>query len=161
MQTLEMLAAMKSGQIDGLAMSRPWPSMARIDDGAVTLASSPTGDFPELAPFAYNLAVTRDGYCASKPVTCRKIVHGYMLALALMRDHPDEALAILQKRFDKTRPDLLADAFKGVLAGTPRIPAIDDAMLLRVEDYMVFSGMLKTDEKYKVFTGLYTNEYQK
>ncbi len=161
MQPLEMLAALKSGQIDGLAMSRPWPSMARIDDGAVTIASSPTGDFPELNPFAYNLAVTRDGYCASKPATCRKIVHGYLLALQLMHDHPGEAIAILQKKFDRTRPDLVADAFNGILAGTPRVPTIDDAMLLHVEDYMVFSGMLAADETYKVFTGLYTNEYQK
>jgi len=135
--------------------------MARIDDDAVTIASSPTGDFPELAPFAYNLVVTRDGYCAKNPLTCRKIVRGYERALALMRDHPDDALAVLQKKFDKTRPDLVADGFRGIIAGTPRMPAIDDAMLLHVEDYMIFSGMIKPDEKYTAFTGLYTNEYLK
>lgn len=161
MQPLEMLAAMKSGQIDGFAMSRPWPSMARIDDGAVMIASSPTGDFPELAPFAYNLVVTRDGYCAKSPSTCRKIVRGYERALALMYEHPDQALTILDKKFDKTRPDLVADGFRGIMAGTPRTPAINDAMLLHVEDYMIFSGMIKPDEKYTAFNGLYTNEYLK
>jgi NitT/TauT family transport system substrate-binding protein len=161
MQPLEMLAALHSGQIDGLAMSRPWPSMARLDEGAVTIVSSPTGDFPELTPFAYNLIVTRDGYCAAHAATCRKIVRGYRLALEFMHDHPDEAIAVLMKRFDRTKPELVADAFKGVIAGTPRVPAIEDAGLLHVEDYMVFAGMFRADERYKTFTGLYTNDYVK
>ncbi len=73
MQPLAVLAAFKAGQIDGFAMSRPWPSVARKENGAVLISSALDNEFPELAPFAYNLLFTRPDYCSAHADTCRKM----------------------------------------------------------------------------------------
>lgn len=161
MQPPAMLQALKSGQVDGFAMSRPWASMVRREGIAVTLASSPSGDFPELNPFGYNMIITRPGVCEAKPTTCRKLLAGVRKALELMHDKPDEALAVLKKRFDKTDPDLVEDAYKGVMAGTPRTPEVKEAGLANAQTYQFKAGQIKQEEMLKSFAGIYTNEYSK
>jgi ABC-type nitrate/sulfonate/bicarbonate transport system substrate-binding protein len=161
MQPPAMLQALKSGQVDGFAMSRPWASMVRRDGTAVLLASSPQGDFPEINPFGYNLIITRPGVCEAKPTTCRKLLAGLKKALEMMHDQPAEALAVLKKRFEKTDPDLVEDAFKGVMAGTPRTPEVKEAGLANAQQYMLKAGQIKTEEMLKSFAGIYTNEYAK
>jgi NitT/TauT family transport system substrate-binding protein len=161
MQPPAMLQALKSGQVDGFAMSRPWPSMVRREGIAVTLASSPAGDFPELNPFGYNMIITRPGVCEAKPAVCRKLLAGLKKALELMHDQPAEALAVLKKRFDKTDPDLVEDAYKGVMAGTPRSPEVREAGLANAQEYMLKAGQIKADEMLKSFAGIYTNAYAK
>lgn len=161
MQPPAMLQALKSGQVDGFAMSRPWPSMVRREGLAVTVASSPSGDFPELNPFGYNLIITRPGVCEAKPTTCRKLMTGLRRALELMHDQPAEALAVLKKRFEKTDPDLVEDAFKGVMAGTPRTPELKEAGFTNAQQYMLKAGQIKADEVLKTYAGIYTNAYAK
>jgi ABC-type nitrate/sulfonate/bicarbonate transport system substrate-binding protein len=161
MQPPAMLQALKSGQVDGFAMSRPWPSMMRREGIAVTLASSPQGDFPEINPFGYNLIITRPGVCEAKPSVCRKLLTGLRKALEMMHDQPAEALAVLKKRFEKTDADLVEDAFKGVMAGTPRTPEVKEAGLANAQQYMLKAGQIKTEEMLKSFAGIYTNEYAK
>jgi ABC-type nitrate/sulfonate/bicarbonate transport system substrate-binding protein len=160
MQPPAMIQAYKSGQIDGFAMSRPWTAMAR-KDGAVSVVSSPAGDLPELNPFNYNLIITRPGVCEANPAVCRKLIIGLRKALELMHDQPAEALAILKKRFDRTDPDMVEEAFRGVMAGTPRSPEVKEAGFQRTEDYMVNGGIIKPEERITSFAGLYTNEYAK
>lgn len=160
MQPAAMMQALRTGQIDGFAMSRPWTSMARRD-GAVSVASSPAGDLPELNPFPYNLFVTRPDFCQSKPAVCRKLVAGIQQALTFMHDHPQEALALLQKRFDKTDPDLLDDAFKGTLASTPRSPEVKEQGFKNAEDYLVKAGFITEKERLSDLSQLYDNSYLK
>ncbi len=78
-----------------------------------------------------------------------------------MHDHPDEALAILQQKLDKTEPDLVADAFKGIMTGTPRVPRVDVLSLQHAQDYMLFTGLIEPSQKLPTFNGLYTNDYLK
>lgn len=156
-----MIAAMRTGQIDGLAMSRPWPSMMRQEGVGVTVLSSPQGDFPELNPFNYNLIVTRPGFCEAKPSVCRKLMAGFNKALGFMHENQAETLAILGKRFDKTDPAMVKDAFDGVLAGTPRTAQVQEIGFTHAQDYMVNAGIMQADEVLKSFTGIYSNDYVK
>ena len=75
-----MIAALKSGAVDGFVMSQPWTLIPVHDGLAVKLVSNPQGDFPELVPFAYNLVLTREGLCEAKPSVCRKLLIGYQQA---------------------------------------------------------------------------------
>lgn len=160
MQPPAMMQALRTGQIDGFAMSRPWTSMARRE-GAVSLASSPAGDFPELNPFPYNLFVTRPDFCQSKPSVCRKMLAGLQKSLNYMHDHPQETLALLSKRFDKTEPDLLKDALNGTLAGTPRSPEVKEVSFVHAQDYLVSAGLVTDQEKISDFSELYSNKWLK
>ncbi len=156
-----MIAAMRSGQVDGLAMSRPWPSMMRQEGVGLTVLSSPQGDFAELHPFNYNLIVTRPGFCEAKPSVCRKLMAGFNQALAFMHDNVPETLAILGKRFDKTDPAMVKDAFDGVLAGTPRTATVKEIGFTHAQSYMAYAGILQPEEMLKTFTGIYSNDYLK
>ncbi len=154
-----MLAALRSGQVDGIAMSRPWPSMLRLEGIALTVLSSPDGDFPELNPFNYNLIVTRPGVCEARPATCRKLMAGFNASLAFMHDNTPDTLAILGKRLDKMEPSLVKDAFAGVLAGTPRTAVVKEIGFTHAQDYMIRAGIMREDEALKSFAGLYDNKY--
>lgn len=156
-----MLAAMRTGQVDGLAMSRPWPSMMRTEGIGLTVLSSPQGDFPELDPFNYNLIITRPDFCDAKPSVCSKLLAGFNRALAYMRDDVPGTLAVLSKRFDKMEPQLVKDAFDGILAGTPRTVSVGELGFTRAQDYMVNAGIMRPEETLKSFTGLYRNDYAK
>jgi ABC-type nitrate/sulfonate/bicarbonate transport system substrate-binding protein len=112
MQPPNMLAVLKSGAIDGFLMSMPWPVMASRDGTAVTLMSISRGDLAELTPFSFIVVATRGGFCDAKASVCRRLVAGYKRALALMQDRPADAVAALRKKFDKTDPAVLAEAFE-------------------------------------------------
>ena len=46
------IAAFQTRQIDGFAMSMPWPLQAVLDGSAVVIASGPDGDPPTCIPSA-------------------------------------------------------------------------------------------------------------
>lgn len=156
-----MLAAIRSGQVDGLSMSRPWASVLRKEGIALTVASNPLGDFPELNPFNYNLIVTRPGFCESKPSVCRKLVNGFKKALTFMHENPAETGAILRRKFDKTDPALVDDALKAVIEGTPRTPLVKEEGFVSAQNYMLSAGIMKPEEKLASFAGIYNNAYAK
>ncbi|MBN9427196.1 MAG: ABC transporter substrate-binding protein [Burkholderiales bacterium] len=160
MQPPAMMQALRTGQVDGFAMSRPWTSMARRE-GAVTLVSSPAGELSELNPFPYNLFVTRADFCQTKPSVCRKMLAGLQKALTYMHEQPKEAMALLRTRFDKTEPDLFEDAFKGTLASTPRTPEVKEIGFVRAQDFLVASGLITEQEKVSNLAQLYNNSWMK
>ena len=53
-----MLAAFQSKQIDGFAMSLPWPLVPVQGGEATLIASGPDGDPDDMIPFGHNLIVT-------------------------------------------------------------------------------------------------------
>ena len=159
MQPPNMLAALKSGAIDGFLMSMPWPVMASRDGTAVTLMSIPRGDLAELTPFSFIIVVTRGGFCDGKASVCRKLVAGYKRALALMQDRPADAVAALRKKLDKTDPVVLAEAFDLVRSASSRTGLIPEAGIKRALDFQVEAGVMKADEKLPPLAELYTNKF--
>jgi len=159
MQPPNMIAALKSGAIDGFLMSMPWPVMASRDGTAVTLMSIPRGDLAELTPFSFIVVVTRGGFCDAKASVCRRLVAGYKRALVLMQDRPADAVAALRKKFDKTDPAVLAEAFELVRAASSRTGLIPEAGLKRALDFQVEAGVMKADEKLPPLAELYTNKF--
>lgn len=159
LQPPSMVAALKAGRIDGFAMSRPWPTMAVQEGIASVVVSGPGGDFPEINPFNYNLVVTRPDFCATRKDVCQKLVNGLQKAARFMREQPKEALALLQKRFDKSEPQLLEEAFRGIVAGTPAVLVASEAGFLNAETFMLVGGMITPDEKAKTLNGLVAPEF--
>ena len=159
MQPANMLAALKTGAIDGFMMSPPWPVMAVRDGVAVTLASVPRGDFAELYPFSFVILVVRTGFCDTKPSICRKMIAGYKRALTLIHDNPAESVAALRKKFDKTDPAVLADAFEVTRAASSRTGLIPEAGFKRAIEFQLEAGAMKPDEKVPPLGTLYTNKF--
>jgi NitT/TauT family transport system substrate-binding protein len=159
MQPPNMMAALKSGAIDGFTMSMPWPLMASRDGTATTIMSIPRGDLPELSPFAFIVVVAHAGFCEGKPSICKKLVAGYKRAFAIIQDKPADALAVLRKKFDKTDPGVLAEAFELDRLASSRTALVDEAGLKRAIDLQVEAGVMKAEEKVPPLSTLYTNRF--
>jgi len=155
------MAAFQTRQVDGFAMSMPWPLQPVLDGNAVVIASGSDGDPADMYPFGHNIFVAKPETCERRKSACAKLGKAMAEAIARMLDHPEEALPLLQKRFGTFDEKLLAAGFAEIRKGTPRPPVITKADLENAELYNVGAGLLKPDEKLKSYDGLYTDEYVK
>jgi NitT/TauT family transport system substrate-binding protein len=156
-----MLAAFQSKQIDGFAMSPPWP-LKPVQEGAETMiASGPGGDPADMAPFGHNLLVAKAETCEKQRSICDKMGHAFAEALAYIQSNPVEALAILKKRFPTLEDRQLAAAFEEVRRISPSPPSVSKADLENAELYNIQAGLMRPDEKLKSYDGLFTDEFVK
>ncbi len=159
MAPASMVAAFESKQIDGFAMTPPWPEKPVLDGTAIMLASGPDGDPPGLLPFANTVLLTRPEVCEKRKSVCEKMGHAFAAAAAAIHDHPDAALAALRKRFSSLDAKLMAVSFDVLRKVTPVPPALSAAALANVETYNIEAGLMKPDEKLKSYDGLFTDAY--
>jgi ABC-type nitrate/sulfonate/bicarbonate transport system substrate-binding protein len=125
------------------------------------VASGPRGDFPELMPHAGNLIVTQPDFCERKPAVCEKLMIGYAKAAALIREKPEEAAAVVKRRFPNMDDELFAQSFAFTRKWTPASLRIDDAVFASSQKFMIAGGMIKADEALSDFSAIYTNKYAK
>src|SRR5262249_37976903 len=153
------LAAFQSRQIDGFAMSMPWPMGPQLDGSATLIASGPDGDPPDMRPFGMATLVTKPETCERRKSLCQKMGRATVEAVAYILDHPAETLALLKKRFPTLDDKVLAAGFEQIRKSTPRVPATERAVLENGEIYSIEAGLLKPEDKLKSYDGLYTDEY--
>jgi len=154
-----MLAAFQSKQIDGLAMSLPWPLKPVQDGEALMIASGPDGDPGDMVPFGHNLIVTKADTCVQRKPLCVAVGRAIAEATAFIRNNPAEAFALLKKRFPTLDDKLLAASFEELRKVTPSPPIVTTATIENSETFNVGAGLLKADEKLKSYDGLFTNEF--
>jgi NitT/TauT family transport system substrate-binding protein len=159
MQPPNMEAAFETHQIDGFAMSPPWPEKPVLEGTAVMIASGPDGDPPDLVPFANNVILVRPETCEKRKPVCVAVGHASADAMQFLKDYPDEALAILKKRFPTLDDKLLAVSFDVIRKITPTLPSVSAKGLENAELYNIDSGLMKPEEKLKSYDGLYTDDY--
>jgi NitT/TauT family transport system substrate-binding protein len=161
MQPNSMLAAFESHQIDGFAMSLPWPLEPVMKGEAVTIASGPAGDPADMVPFAHNILVVRPDLCDKDKPVCAGLARSIADADDFIHDHPADALALMQKRFATLDPALLARAFDEVRSVTPDPPVPTKAALENADIYNIDAGLMKPDEKLKSYDAVFTDQYAK
>ena len=87
------------------------------------------------------------------------MAHGLIAAAAILHDHPDQALAVLQKRFPQMDAQILKSSIAIVAAATPALPAVTARQLENSERFNVAAGVVKPGQAVKSFAGLYTDEF--
>lgn len=158
MQPEAVLAAMKTGALDGSTFTYPW-SVTAVKQGHVMLSSPIRGDFPEMQPFVTSLTTVQGGYCDKKPSICTKLLQGYKAAFQYIKDNPKGTLDILAKRLAGNDPDVLAEAFVEIRKTTPDTPAINEKALVNAQELMLVGGMMKPEEKVSSFAEFYDNRF--
>jgi NitT/TauT family transport system substrate-binding protein len=153
------MAAYQTRQVDGFAMSMPWPLQPVLDGSAVVVASGSDGDPPDMYPFGHNMFVAKPETCERRKSICVKLGRAMAEAIAFSLDRPDDALPLLKKRFAAFDEKLIAAGFAEIRKGTPRPPVITKADLENAELYNIGAGLLRPEEKLKSYDGLYTDEY--
>jgi NitT/TauT family transport system substrate-binding protein len=159
MAPASMLAAFQSKQIDGYARSLPWPQKAVQDGEAVVIASGPDGEPGDMIPFGHNMIVARQDTCEKRKALCMAMGQSIKDATAFIKNKPDDAFAVLKKRFPTLDDKLLKASFEELRKVTPSPPTVSAAIIENSEKFNVDAGLLKADEKLKSYDGLFTNEY--
>ena len=154
-----LLASFETKQIDGFAMTPPWPEKLLIDGTAVLIASGPDGDPPNLSPMINSVLLTRPEVCEKRKSVCEKVGHAYAQAAMMIRDEPDQAIAVLKKRFAALDQKTIEAAFAVLRKITPVPPAPTLDGIRNNETFNVMAGLLKPEEQLKNFDGLFTDQY--
>ena len=115
-----LAAALKQGQIDGFMLSPPQPQIVEADGTGQIFIAASQGDVPDLDIFPYEIMATRRSYAKENPEIVKAVATAISRANNLMLDHPEEALAVLQRRFRTVEPDILKSAVEAVTAAVPR-----------------------------------------
>jgi len=154
-----MPAAFATKAIDGFSMTPPWPQKLLVEGSAVLIASGPGGDPANLNPMINSVLLTRDEVCAQRKEVCAKVGRAYARAALLIRDQPDQVVAVLKKRFPAFDDQTIAAAFDVLRKITPVPPAPTLDGIRNNETFNVMAGLLKPEEALKSFDGLFTDEY--
>jgi sulfonate transport system substrate-binding protein len=154
-------AAFETKQIDGFAMTPPWPQKVLVDGNAVLLASGPDGDPANLAVMNNSVLLTRDQVCQKRPQVCEKVGQAYAAAAKIIRDDPKEAIAVLEKRFPHLGAKTVTAAFDVLQKITPVPPAATLQGVKSNETFNVMAGLMRPSEALKNYDGLFTDKYVK
>lgn len=155
-----MRPAMLNKAIDGFATSLPFTTEAVSSGDAIMLASAVT-DAPELLPFAYGLVQVKPETCKENREKCARVARAYQLTADFIQQKPDEAFAVLAKRFPKMEPELLKAAWQTVRAAHAKDVRVTLPALTHSEEVSIVAKLLKPEDKLKSYDGLYTDEYLK
>jgi NitT/TauT family transport system substrate-binding protein len=161
MQPNNMIAAFETKQIDGFAMSLPWPLEPVLKGEAVTVASGIKGDPPDMVPFAQATVVVRPDTCEARAWLCEGVGGALADGAAYVQDHPADAEALLAKHFPTLDPKLVAAAFDEMRAVTPRPPAVTAKTLENADTLNIEAGLMKPEERLPSYDGIFTDKYVK
>jgi ABC-type nitrate/sulfonate/bicarbonate transport system substrate-binding protein len=155
------LAAISTKQIDGIAMSPPWPQTAMLANGAVLVASGLDGDPPDYVPLTTTVVLTKPETCAKSRIICEGVGQAMKDASQILHTQPAEAKAILAKRLPNMDPKLIDVVVEKITKATPTPLAVTAKALENAERLNIESGLLKPEEKLPSYDGLYTDAYVK
>jgi NitT/TauT family transport system substrate-binding protein len=153
-----MLPALDNKAIDGYATSLPFTTQAVVKGSAVMLASA-VSDAPDLLPFAYGLIYTKPDTCTQNREKCARIVRALAAANRLIVEKPDEALALLRKRFDKMDPAVLTAAWQVVSKAHASDIRIAVAGLDNSQKVSLEAKLLDPKDALTSFDGLHTDAF--
>jgi NitT/TauT family transport system substrate-binding protein len=161
LQPQEMLAAYQRDHIDGISLGPPWPQTLEQDGGVVVVASGLKGDPAWLTPIGSSTVITRPQFCAEHRSICQKMGRALSAASRFVHERPQEALAILQKRFPNTAQPVVTASFEAMRKAMPPLPSIDAKALENGDRINIEAGFVKPSDRLKTYDDLFTNEYVK
>jgi NitT/TauT family transport system substrate-binding protein len=153
------LAAFSTNQIDGIAMSPPWPQNAMLQHGAVLVASGLEGDPPDYVPLTTTIVLTKPDTCEKRRAICEGIGQAMKEAAQVLHGQPEEARAILTKRLPALDPQLIGAVLEKVRKATPEPLAVTRQALENAERMNIEAGLLKPEEKLQSYEGLFTDAF--
>jgi len=159
LQPPDIIAAMKRGVLDGFSLGSPWAQQVVHDGSAVIIANGIDGDPPGYSPAAAALLVTRPQLCVEHRSICIKMGRSMALAADFIHDRPQDALAILKKRFGAIDDAVLADAFSEIVKMTARPPVVEAIQLQNGDKMNLDAGFIKPEEVLPSYDDLFTTAF--
>ncbi|HEY8485885.1 MAG TPA: ABC transporter substrate-binding protein [Limnochordales bacterium] len=110
-----LLAAMRTGQIDGFMLSPPTPGIAEAEGIGRILIKSSEGDVPEFANFLYTAMATTERFARGNEEVLRRYVRALNRANAFLRSNFDQAVARLAPYYSSQATAQLAQTLRQLL----------------------------------------------
>ncbi|MGE3245314.1 MAG: ABC transporter substrate-binding protein [Beijerinckiaceae bacterium] len=156
-----MPPALKSKQIDAYATSLPFTTASVMNGNAIMLLSGPRGEIADYIPFDYVVLYTRPEVCEKQKDKCVRMAKAAKMANEFIHAKPDEAFALLQKRFKRLDPKVLKEAWKYVSKAHTKDGMPTRAGLENSQKFAVAAGLLEEKDTVKDVTKTFTDEYMK
>jgi ABC-type nitrate/sulfonate/bicarbonate transport system substrate-binding protein len=153
-----MLPGLITKALDGYATSLPFTTEAVVKGNAVMLASA-VNDAPDLLPFGYGLVYTKPDTCTKAREKCLRLTRALAAASRFIHDKPDEALALLKKRYDKMDQAVLAAAWPTVAAAHAKDLRVTAEGLAHSQQVSLEAKLLEPKDALASFDGLSTDEF--
>jgi NitT/TauT family transport system substrate-binding protein len=153
-----MLPGLVTKALDGYATSLPFTTEAVVKGNAIMLASA-VNDAPDLIPFGYGLVYTKPDTCSKAREKCVRLTRALTAANRFIHDKPDEALALLKKRYDKMDQTVLAAAWPIVAAAHAKDLRVTAAGLAHSQQVSLEAKLLEPKDALTSFDGLSTDEF--
>jgi NitT/TauT family transport system substrate-binding protein len=154
-----MLPALATKAVDGFTTSLPYTTEAVLAGAAVMFASAPQGDAPDILPFADGLVMTKPATCAAPGDKCGRLVRALARANKFIREHPDEALAMLRPRYKEMKPEVLAAAWRIVAPAHTADLHVTDKLFENSEKINLEAKLLDPKDKLASYAGLSSDAY--
>ncbi len=158
-----LLAALKTGQIDGFMLSPPRPATA-VDAGfGKIIIKSTSGDVPEFKNFAYTMLAAKEGWLKENGDVTRAYIRAVRKGAEFLHDNTDKALVILKRDwFPKAKVKVLESTLTDYLPTLPRDGKINQVAMDNMMKVLYNGGAFKkvADKLPDTREGfLWTNEY--
>jgi len=87
--------------------------------------------------------------------------HAMVAASKFIHEHPQESIAILKKRFDKTDAAVVAASFEVMRKAMPSPPIVEAKALSNADRINVEAGFIKPEDQLKTYNDLFSNDFLK
>lgn len=159
MQPNEFLAAFARAAIDGFSFGPPWPQQVLGDGTGTVVADGAIGEPAGTSPLSSAILVTRPDFCSSNLSICTKMGHGIRQAVNIIRDRPQDALAVLERRFPTIDAKVLAASYDAVKSMTPNPPITTTQELVNSDLVNIEAGINKPEDRLPSYDGLFDNRF--
>ena len=157
----DMLAAFARHAIDGFVSAPPWAQQVEDDGTGVAIVIGPNKEPPSIVPIGSSLLLTRPQVCEERLSLCVKMGHAMVLASRAVHERQADVLALLQRRFSKIKPSVVALSLKSLATVMPMVPAVNPESLKKGDQINVDAGFMKPADMLKSYDGLSTEEFVK
>ncbi len=155
------LAAFERNAIDGIVSGPPFSQILLVEGSGVAVSNPTKGEPKEFSPVSSGLVLARADFCPTHRSICTKFVHGIVRALAFMRTHRTETLAIMKKHFSAFDDKVLEASYDALMAMQPPMPITTPKELENGDRLDVAAGFLKESDLLPDYAAIIDNEYVK
>ncbi|MGG0716235.1 ABC transporter substrate-binding protein [Robertmurraya massiliosenegalensis] len=155
-----LLAALKSGQIDAFLLTPPTPNQPELDGYGTVFIKSSVGEVPELKNYPYQGVAFRKDWAEENGDVVKRFVRALINANDLIKENPEEAKEYLKAYFEDMTDEALTAGMNDMIPSLP-----EDGMLTEefVDNYLTLNkelGILDLEELPSAAEGeLWTNQY--
>lgn len=137
-----LLAALRTRQIDAFHLSAPTPYLAERDGFGTIVIKSSAGDVPELDNFMYTGIAVHNVFANQNAEVLRRWIRAVNKANQLMRRDQAAAITHLRKYFPRQDPAVLALALREIVPALSEDGRLSSAMLDKHLQFLADSGQI-------------------